>query len=76
MDAATRAEARQVIELRAGASRATRHTAASAHLMHRAIADVAGHRAVADAMGFADHSHVELERLQAERAMERKRGAL
>jgi thymidylate synthase ThyX len=42
--------------------------------MHRAIADVAGHRAIAAAMQFADHSEVELERLQAERAMERKRG--
>ncbi len=41
--------------------------------MHRAIADVAGHRAIADAMQFADHSEVELERLQQERAMERKR---
>jgi thymidylate synthase ThyX len=41
--------------------------------MHRAIADVAGHRALADAMQFADHSAVELERLQQERAMERKR---
>jgi thymidylate synthase ThyX len=41
--------------------------------MHRAIAEVAGHRAIADAMQFADHSEVELERLQQERAMERKR---
>jgi thymidylate synthase ThyX len=41
--------------------------------MHRAIADVAGHRAIADAMVFADHSEVELERLQAERQMEKKR---
>lgn len=41
--------------------------------MHRAIADVAGHRAIADTMQFADHSNVELERLQQERAMERKR---
>jgi thymidylate synthase ThyX len=41
--------------------------------MHRAIADVAGHRAIAAAMQFADHSEVELERLQQERAMERKR---
>jgi thymidylate synthase ThyX len=41
--------------------------------MHRAIADVAGHHAIADAMQFADHSTVELERLQQERAMERKR---
>ncbi|MGC4085192.1 MAG: FAD-dependent thymidylate synthase [Vicinamibacterales bacterium] len=43
--------------------------------MHRAIADVAGHRAIADAMQFADHSEVELERLQQERAMEKKRAA-
>ena len=41
--------------------------------MHRAIADVAGHQAIADAMQFADHSEVELERLQAERAQEHKR---
>jgi len=41
--------------------------------MHRAIADVAGHRAIAAAMQFADHSEVELERLQQERAMEKKR---
>ena len=41
--------------------------------MHRAIADVAGHHAIARAMQFADHSEVELERLQAERALERKR---
>src|SRR6476619_5479823 len=42
-------------------------------LMHRATADVAGHRAIAAAMQFADHSDVELERLQSERQMERKR---
>ena len=41
--------------------------------MHRLIAERAGHRAVAAAMQFADHSEVELERLNAERAMERKR---
>jgi thymidylate synthase ThyX len=41
--------------------------------MHRLIADVAGHHAVAEAMQFADHSEVELERLGAERALERKR---
>jgi thymidylate synthase ThyX len=44
--------------------------------MHRAIADVAGHHAIAEAMAFADHSAVELERLQAERNMERKRQAI
>jgi thymidylate synthase ThyX len=43
--------------------------------MHTAIAEVAGHRAIADAMRFADHSAVELERLQSERALERKRSA-
>jgi thymidylate synthase ThyX len=42
--------------------------------MHRAIAEVAGHRAIAQAMQFADHSIVELERLESERVMERKRG--
>jgi thymidylate synthase ThyX len=42
-------------------------------LMHRAIADTAGHRAIAAAMQFVDHSEVELERLQSERSMERKR---
>jgi len=45
-------------------------------LMHRAIAETAGHRAIAAAMSFADHSEVELERLQAERNMERKRQEL
>jgi thymidylate synthase ThyX len=43
--------------------------------MHRAISEVAGHHAIADAMQFADHSEVELERLQQERAMEKKRAA-
>jgi thymidylate synthase ThyX len=42
-------------------------------MMHRAIAEVAGHRAIAHAMQFADHSEVELERLQSERAIEKKR---
>jgi thymidylate synthase ThyX len=42
-------------------------------LMHRAIRDVAGHTAIADAMQFADHSEVELERLQSERNLEKKR---
>jgi thymidylate synthase ThyX len=67
-------EAMHVIELR---------TAPQGHpsyrrvcqLMHRAIANVAGHRAIADAMQFADHSEVELERLQSERALDKKRNA-
>lgn len=41
--------------------------------MHRLIRDQAGHRAIADAMLFADHSEVELERLQSERAAEKRR---
>ena len=45
-------------------------------LMHRAIADVAGHRAIADAMQFTDHSEVELERLQSERNLEKKRSTI
>jgi hypothetical protein len=44
--------------------------------MHRAIRDVAGHRVLADAMQFADHTEVELERLQAERAQEAKRQSI
>jgi thymidylate synthase ThyX len=41
--------------------------------MHRLIADRARHTAVAAAMKFADHSEVELERLKAEREIERRR---
>ena len=41
--------------------------------MHTLIARRAGHVAVAAAMRFADHSQVELERLNSERALERRR---
>jgi hypothetical protein len=41
--------------------------------MHTLIAEQAGHRLIADAMSYADHSEVELERLKAERASEKKR---
>jgi thymidylate synthase ThyX len=41
--------------------------------MHRLIASTAGHRALAAAMRFADHSAVELERLQEERRLEERR---
>jgi thymidylate synthase ThyX len=41
--------------------------------MHRLIANRAGHTAIATAMEFVDHSAVELERLNAERALEKKR---
>jgi hypothetical protein len=40
--------------------------------MHRLIAEQAGHHALAASMSFADHSNVELERLEAERAVARK----
>ena len=41
--------------------------------MHRLIAEQAGHAAIAAAMSFTDHSEVALERLEAERAAERRR---
>jgi thymidylate synthase ThyX len=41
--------------------------------MHTLIAEQAGHAALAAAMCFADHSEVGLERLEAERAVERRR---
>jgi thymidylate synthase ThyX len=41
--------------------------------MHTLIREQAGHHAIADAMIFADHSEVELERLNAERALEARR---
>jgi thymidylate synthase ThyX len=44
-----------------------------AQTMHRLIEERAGHRAIAAAMTFADHSAVDLERLEAERAAERLR---
>jgi thymidylate synthase ThyX len=44
--------------------------------MHRLIEEVAGHHAIAAAMQFADHSQVELERLQEERRLEQKRARL
>jgi thymidylate synthase ThyX len=43
--------------------------------MHTLIAERAGHHAIAAAMKYADHSTVELERLQAERRLEAKRKA-
>ncbi len=65
-------EAMHVIELR---SAPQGHPAYRriAQTMHRLIADQAGHRALAAAMTFADHSSVDLERLEAERAADRRR---
>jgi thymidylate synthase ThyX len=65
-------EAMHVIELRTSPQGHPSYRRICQH-MHRAIADVAGHRAIAAAMQFADHSEVELERLQSERAIEQKR---
>jgi thymidylate synthase ThyX len=44
-----------------------------AQQMHRLIEEGAGHRGIAAAMTFADHSSVELERLEAERRTEARR---
>ncbi len=71
MDMSAR-EAMHVIELR---------TAPAGHpsyrrvcqSMHRLIAEQAGHRAIAGAMRYVDHGEVELERLEAEKAAERRR---
>lgn len=65
-------EAMHVIELRSAPQGHPAYRRVS-QAMHRLIAERAGHRAVADAMQFADHSEVELERLGAERALEKKR---
>ncbi len=65
-------EAMHLIELRTAPQGHPSYRRAC-QLMHRAIAEVAGHKAIAEAMQFADHSEVELERLQSERHMEQKR---
>jgi thymidylate synthase ThyX len=67
-------QAYHLIELR---SQPAGHTAYRrvAHEMHRLIAEEAGHTAIADAMSFVDHTDVDLERLEAERAAERRRSA-
>jgi thymidylate synthase ThyX len=43
--------------------------------MHRLIREQAGHELVADAMSFVDHGAAELERLESEKALERRRRA-
>jgi len=66
-------EAMHLIELRSGSQGHPAYRRI-AQTMHRLIAERAGHRALAAAMTFADHSEVALERLEAERAAERRRG--
>jgi thymidylate synthase ThyX len=67
-------EAMHVIELRTAPAGHPAYRRVCQH-MHRLIGEKAGHRAIAAAMQFADHSAVELERLQEERRLERKRQA-
>jgi thymidylate synthase ThyX len=65
-------EAMHVIELRtAPAGHPSYRRVCQA--MHRLIGERAGHAAIAEAMRYADHSEVQLERLDAERAAERRR---
>ncbi len=63
-------EAMHVCELRSGPQGHPAYRAI-AQEMHRQIGDVAGHRALAAAMGFVDHSTVELGRLEAEERLAR-----
>ncbi|HET9489525.1 MAG TPA: FAD-dependent thymidylate synthase [Methylomirabilota bacterium] len=66
-------EAMHVIELRSAPQGHPTYRRL-AQTMHRLIGERAGHRAIAAAMTFADHSEVALERLESERAAERRRG--
>jgi thymidylate synthase ThyX len=66
--------AMQMLELRTS-PQGHPHYREVAQAMHRAIAEVAGHRAVADLMVHVDHGRGDLERLEAERAAERRREA-
>ena len=65
-------EAMHTIELRTGPQGHPSYRRVC-QTMHDLIAEQAGHRAIAEAIRFADHSEVELERLEAERATERRR---
>ncbi|HET6792990.1 MAG TPA: FAD-dependent thymidylate synthase [Acidimicrobiales bacterium] len=67
-------EAMHVLELRSGPQGHPDYRAV-AQEMHRLIAEQAGHRVLAEAMSFVDHSEVGLERLEAERRAEARRGA-
>jgi len=67
-------EAMHVIELRS-APQGHPSYRRIAQTMHRLIADQAGHRALAASMTYADHSHVDLERLESERAAARRRSS-
>jgi thymidylate synthase ThyX len=64
--------AMQLLELRSGPQGHPQYRRV-AQEMHRQIGEVAGHRAIADAMRHVDHGTGELERLESERAAERRR---
>jgi thymidylate synthase ThyX len=68
-------EAMHLIELRSGTQGHPVYRRI-AQEMHRLIAEQAGHRILADAMTFVDHSHAELERLEAERRSELRRNSV
>ena len=65
-------EAMHVIELRSAPQGHPAYRRVS-QAMHDLIAERAGHKAIAAAMTYADHSEIDLERLKAERASERRR---
>ena len=65
-------EAMHLIELRTGPAGHPSYRRVC-QTMHRLIAEQAGHRAIAAAMRYVDHGEVELERLEAEKAAERRR---
>lgn len=66
--------AMQMLELRSGPQGHPQYRRVVQE-MHRLIAEVAGHTMVADAMRHVDHGEGDLERLESERAAERRREA-
>ncbi|MCX6512577.1 MAG: hypothetical protein NT160_05845 [Actinobacteria bacterium] len=65
-------EAMHLIELRSGPQGHPSYRRL-AQQMHRLISEKAGHRLLAEAMTHVDHGSTDLERLEAERAAERRR---
>ena len=65
-------EAMHTIELRTGPAGHPSYRRVC-QTMHRLIAEQAGHTAIAEAMKYVDHGEVELERLEAEKAAEKRR---
>jgi len=65
-------EAMHLIELRSGPQGHPSYRRVAQEMV-RLIRDEAGHRAIADAMAYVDFSDTDLERLEAERSVERNR---